>query len=258
MDLQAVLRRHQIATCLGSCYVIVWASGLLAFWLNPTLKEALLWAHAFTTLVVMLLGPSFLALVIIALKKRNYRRQEKPSHLARWLGLVRVYASALLLLPFLIVDGFMTIAAAIAPEYQIDGLYERAVHRSRMYKIWAALHGRSTRLLDLTSVTAQGTIAQAHSIGVTVVSLRQIRGSEGRCCDFDDVFHPLRYNSASRWGKLARLLLQGASLPPVELIRVGDVYYVRDGHHRISIARTLGQKEIDADVTVWQIESTLT
>jgi hypothetical protein len=41
-------------------------------------------------------------------------------------------------------------------------------------------------------------------------------------------------------------------LPPVELIQVGDVYFVRDGHHRISVARMMGQDSIDAEVTVWE------
>jgi hypothetical protein len=44
-------------------------------------------------------------------------------------------------------------------------------------------------------------------------------------------------------------------MPPVELIRVGDVYFVRDGHHRVSVARALGQAYIDAEVTVWEVKS---
>jgi hypothetical protein len=46
--------------------------------------------------------------------------------------------------------------------------------------------------------------------------------------------------------------LAGDPLPPVELIQVGSVYFVRDGHHRISVARAMGQQEIEAVVTVWQ------
>ena len=47
--------------------------------------------------------------------------------------------------------------------------------------------------------------------------------------------------------------MRGRSLPPVELIQLGDAYFVRDGHHRISAAAALGQQEIDAQVTVWQV-----
>jgi hypothetical protein len=50
---------------------------------------------------------------------------------------------------------------------------------------------------------------------------------------------------------------QGAKLPPVALIQVGDVYFVKDGHHRISVARALGQVEIEAVVTVWHVAGQL-
>jgi hypothetical protein len=44
----------------------------------------------------------------------------------------------------------------------------------------------------------------------------------------------------------------GKTMPPVELIRVGNAYFVRDGHHRISVAQALGQEEVDAQITVWE------
>jgi hypothetical protein len=50
---------------------------------------------------------------------------------------------------------------------------------------------------------------------------------------------------------------RGKPLPPVELIQVGDVYFVRDGHHRISVARALGQRDIGAEVMVWQVAGPL-
>lgn len=71
---------------------------------------------------------------------------------------------------------------------------------------------------------------------------------------FDDAFHPIRTHTELRWRRVARAGLAGVTLPPVELIRIGEAYFVRDGHHRISVARALGQKEIDAVVTVWQVE----
>ena len=50
-----------------------------------------------------------------------------------------------------------------------------------------------------------------------------------------------------------RRTLEGEYLPPVALIRSGDIYYVRDGHHRISVARAFGQMMVEAAVTVWKI-----
>jgi hypothetical protein len=52
---------------------------------------------------------------------------------------------------------------------------------------------------------------------------------------------------------VAQARQQGLSLPPVELTQVGEVYFVRDGHHRISVARALGQTDIEAEVRVWQV-----
>ncbi len=79
------------------------------------------------------------------------------------------------------------------------------------------------------------------------------RCREGRCDDFDVGFHPLKEHTEERWVSVARAQLRGLGLPPVELIQVGDAYFVCDGHHRISVAAALGQQEIDAVVTVWQV-----
>jgi hypothetical protein len=59
------------------------------------------------------------------------------------------------------------------------------------------------------------------------------------------------------WLSVAVARQRGKSLPPVKLIQVGDVYYVQDGHHRISVARALGQRDIEAEVTVWQVTGPL-
>jgi hypothetical protein len=61
----------------------------------------------------------------------------------------------------------------------------------------------------------------------------------------------------SRWLRVAAARDQGKVLPPVVLVQVGDVYFVRDGHHRISVARTLGQLDIEGEVTVWHVSGPL-
>jgi hypothetical protein len=73
-------------------------------------------------------------------------------------------------------------------------------------------------------------------------------GSEGRVDDFDSAFNPLTAHTRDRWIGIAVARRQGTVLPPVELIQVGDVYYVRDGHHRISVAKAEGQAEIEARI----------
>jgi hypothetical protein len=102
-------------------------------------------------------------------------------------------------------------------------------------------------------VTATCAIGDRRAAGTRIVPIQQIRGSEGRCTDFDAAFHPLKAHTEDRWLSVAKANLRGRGLPPVELIKVGDAYFVRDGHHRISVAAALGQREIDAVVTVWQM-----
>jgi len=87
--------------------------------------------------------------------------------------------------------------------------------------------------------------------GRQVVKLNAIRGTEGRPGDFDDQFYPLSDKTRQRWQSVADALDEGLVLPPVQLIQVGADYYVRDGHHRVSVTRALGLDVIEAEVTVW-------
>lgn len=118
----------------------------------------------------------------------------------------------------------------------------------------ALLLRNPNRLLDLNSVIDEGQVRARHYAGVRAVPIDQIRGSEGRTADFDASFNPLSRRSRFRWQNIAQAALQDVPLPPVELIQVGDVYFVRDGHHRISVARHLGQTAIDAEVIVLEIQ----
>lgn len=86
-----------------------------------------------------------------------------------------------------------------------------------------------------------------------LVSLSAIRGSEGRSTDFDADFNPLQEHTRERWISVASAMQTGVALPPVKLVQVGAVYYVRDGHHRISVAKQRGQTEIEAEVSVWRV-----
>ncbi|HBY99339.1 MAG TPA: hypothetical protein DEP84_36280 [Chloroflexi bacterium] len=88
--------------------------------------------------------------------------------------------------------------------------------------------------------------------GAQTIAINRIAGSEGRSLDFDLAFRPLHNHSRERWLGIAMAYQQGAALPPADLVQVGDVYFVRDGHHRISGARALSQRYIEAVVTVWQ------
>ena len=134
-----------------------------------------------------------------------------------------------------------------------EALFTSARRAGRACQVWARLRGQSRRLLDLNTVAATSTVGDRRAGGIQTVPIRQIRGSEGRCDDFDIGFHPLKEHAEERWVSVARAQLRGLGLPPVELIQLGEVYFVRDGHHHISVAAALGQQEIDAVVTVWHV-----
>jgi hypothetical protein len=132
-------------------------------------------------------------------------------------------------------------------------LYQRIRRRGWLGQLWASLTGQPQHLFDLSVIEADDATGDRWYCGCRTVLLRHIRGSEGRGREFDMSFRPLQSHSAARWLSIAAAWRMGVTLPPVELIQVGDVYFVRDGHHRISVARALGQTQIDAKVTVWQV-----
>jgi hypothetical protein len=88
-------------------------------------------------------------------------------------------------------------------------------------------------------------------LGTHPVKIDRIVGSVGRCLDFDPKFKFRdKNNSQNRYNSIKRALEEGVILPPVELYKIKDEYYVVDGHHRISAGKEMGQKYVDA----WVIE----
>jgi len=103
---------------------------------------------------------------------------------------------------------------------------------------------------------SQGKCVQnSHYKGTQSVKIAEIKGSENSARDFDRNFNPLKTHNIERWISIARAWQRGVSLPAVDLIKVGDVYLVRDGHHRISVARYMGCDAVDANVTELVLEN---
>jgi hypothetical protein len=88
-----------------------------------------------------------------------------------------------------------------------------------------------------------------HELGLQVVPIDSIVGTTDRLSGFDRQFRPTSSRVRTRWERVAAAMRRGDALPPVSLYRVGDVHFVRDGHHRVSAARALGWDAIDAYVT---------
>ncbi len=87
------------------------------------------------------------------------------------------------------------------------------------------------------------------SIGVEVIPIDAIVGSVDKVRDFDPRFRPTSGRSRERWERLAEAVRRGESFPPIDVYQVGDMYFIRDGHHRVSVFRALGFSTIEADVT---------
>lgn len=138
-----------------------------------------------------------------------------------------------------------------------DTLYTRVRSRGWRSQVWSALTGRSHCLFPLAKVDAASTVHARRNAGMQTVPISQIRGSEGRSRDFDRDFNPLQSHTKDRWLSIAGARQRGRVMPPVELIQVRDVYFVQDGHHRISVARALGELDIEAKVTIWQVSGPL-
>jgi hypothetical protein len=95
---------------------------------------------------------------------------------------------------------------------------------------------------------ASGFLAE-RPVGYQVVPLESIVGTVDRGRDFDRRFRPTSARVRSRWEQIAVAMRRGEALPPVDLLRIGEIHFVRDGHHRVSVARALGRSDIDAHVT---------
>lgn len=132
--------------------------------------------------------------------------------------------------------------------------FERTRTHAMINRAVSVLTRKMNALLDLEAVGFWCGPPDRHYAGIQTVPIRQIHGSEGRNSDFDRNFNPLHKRTMQRWMRVYDAWQDGVALPPVELVQVGDEYYVRDGHHRISVAQALGNQYIDAEVTV--LEST--
>ena len=133
-------------------------------------------------------------------------------------------------------------------------LYDKARGRARLNKILAFFRGRSNRLINLDELTKGAKVVSRHYTGTYTVPLHQIKGSESRNKDFDYDFNPVRDNNKERWINIIAARLREIKLPAVDLIKVDDTYFVRDGHHRVSVAKALGAEYIDAHVTELMID----
>jgi hypothetical protein len=126
--------------------------------------------------------------------------------------------------------------------------FHEARRRALLSALRDLLRGQSNAMLSLDEVRARLNVRGQRYLGHQTVALDYIIGSEGRYDDFDRQFLPRSDLLKQRWSRIDRAMLQSVNLPPVELYKIGDIYFVRDGNHRVSVARQQGVAYIDASV----------
>src|SRR5260370_38242128 len=129
--------------------------------------------------------------------------------------------------------------------------------RARRQQVLAALARRmlrrprdSGRLLTLDEVTGALGMRGERYRGLQTIRLAAIVGTIDSRRDFDRRFRPTSNRVRSRWEQLALSQRRGAPIPPIEVYRVGDLHFVSDGHHRVSITAATGRQTIHACRTV--------
>ena len=129
--------------------------------------------------------------------------------------------------------------------------FRRLRGQAARHRLYARLTGRQRQLLNLGEMQKTVEVTTRSHGGLKLVPIEKIRGSLNRCHDFDRDFRPLQEYTEERWITIAIAHSRDECLPPVELVELDDTYFVTDGHHRISVARMMGQREIEAEVVVW-------
>jgi hypothetical protein len=127
--------------------------------------------------------------------------------------------------------------------------FNRAARKASRRDFISRLTGKRNDLIGMDELRYCLPNREGHYLGLKIIDIDKIVGSEGRYRDFDRAFYPRRTYTRDRWISIDKAHNEQAPLPPVDLFKVGEVYFVRDGNHRISVARAEGQDFIDAYVT---------
>jgi hypothetical protein len=135
--------------------------------------------------------------------------------------------------------------------------FNRARRRRILSRAAARLRGEPS---DLSVILPFEEVVEAlgyrgeRQLGQQVIELDSIVGSVDRPRGFDRSFQPTSSSVRSRFERIAKALREGEAMPPIDVYRIGELHFVKDGHHRVAVARALGWKDIDAYVTEVETE----
>ncbi len=127
--------------------------------------------------------------------------------------------------------------------------FEHARRKARWHDWLSRLTHRPNKLLSLGEILQQLQYKSSSYVGQQIVPLDRIVGSEGRSNEFDRAFFPRQSHTRERWISIDKAHYEDVFLPPIELVKIDDMYFVTDGNHRVSVARARGHTFVDALVT---------
>ena len=130
--------------------------------------------------------------------------------------------------------------------------FNRSRRRAALARLSSRLRGQAgdvTTLLPLEEVVDALGRTGERRLGLRTIPLESIVGSVDRTVEFDRDFRPGARVSRTRWKRINEAQRRGEGMPPIAVYRVGGLHFVSDGHHRVSVARHLGNEVIEAYVT---------
>jgi nucleotide-binding universal stress UspA family protein len=127
--------------------------------------------------------------------------------------------------------------------------FRQARRQAALERILARLRGRSAELLAYEEVRDKLRAGRSGSVSLREIPIDAIIGSVGRYADFSRSFLPLQSSIEERWARVQMAVHSLEGLPPIDVYQIGDAYFVRDGNHRVSVARSMGATQIQAHVT---------
>lgn len=137
---------------------------------------------------------------------------------------------------------------------QTDEDFNKAHNKALFNEIQHLLNPEEATLISFTDIKKMLRPKNELYKGMQIVPINLIVGSEGRYKDFDNHFFPKSNFLKARWERVDSAVLQNITLPPISLYEAGGLFFVRDGNHRVSVAKMKGQEYIDAEVVSLQSE----
>lgn len=137
-------------------------------------------------------------------------------------------------------------SADVSDDYTND--FYKAKSRARFQSLMATLTWKNTDLLSLYEVTSIIKPTGETYRGMQTIRVDKIIGSEGRYHDFSSAFFPKKEMLKNRWASVDKAVLTDVILPPISVFSLGGWFFVRDGNHRVSVAKAKGVEFIDAEV----------